>query len=199
MKIYVFTLLLVLLATISRAQILPGTLNVTGASNITQSINDLIQEAGVDDNESSFESNFDANIVSFILDPLLNPLTLDITDSEQACTLNIFRYSVYMHTLNAPQNLIIEAKTSLNSGVRYPFSIPYDNTVDPILGPRDLYTQNGGQYIPIPNDPSVAIKVFEFIGCRTDIPIQFRAKASSLAISGTGNFQVVYTILGSLF
>lgn len=198
MKKFIYTLQLMWVACALNAQILPGTMNVTGASNITQAIDDLIKEAGVDDNEGTFESSFDANLVSFVLDPLLDPLTLGLIDSEETCTLNIFRYSVYMHTINAPQNMVIEAKTTYNSGQRYPKNILYDFLLDPLLGPRDLYPENSGQYIEIPNDGTRAIKVFEFIGCRTDIPVQFRVKASSLAISGTSNFQVVYTILGSL-
>lgn len=199
MKRYIF-IILFLSALVSnvRSQVLPGTLDVTGASSITQTIDDLVKEAGIDDNVVSFESEIDANIVSFVLDPLLDPLTLGLIDSEETCRANIFRFSVYMHTNNAPQNVVIEAKTFFNAGDRFPGLIAYDFLLSPLLGPRNLYPWRGGGYIELPNSGRRAVKVFEFIGCRTNIPVQFRVKASSLAVSGTENFEIVYTVLGSV-
>ena len=207
MKKYSILSVLVLNSLFSFAQIvetlLPGTLNVTGLSSMSQTIDDLIQEAGVDDNTVGFESN-DYVYLSFVLDPTTttDPSGGDdiiVSDSETNCTANIFLYKVYMHTIGAPQNVIIEAKTYDNSGSRYPvYEIGYDTAV-PMgpLGARDLRAENGGAYIPIPNQADIAIKVFEFVGCRQDIPIQFRIKASSLAISGNSSFTIYYTIVGS--
>lgn len=199
MKRYIFIILLfsTLISSV-RSQVLPGTLDVTGASSITQTIDDLVKEAGEDDNMSSFESEIDANIVSFVLDPLLDPLTLGLIDSEATCRANIFRFSVYMHTRNAPENVTIEAKTFYNAGDRFPGLIAYDLLLSLFLGPRNLYPWRGGGYIELPNTGRRAVKVFEFIGCRTNIPVQFRVKASSLAVSGTENFEIVYTVLGSV-
>ncbi|MEQ6122530.1 hypothetical protein [Reichenbachiella sp. MALMAid0571] len=182
----------------SFGQLLPGTLDVTGFPSMSQSINDLVDEAGEDDASYGFESVFDASQISFILDPYTNPITGFTTSSNQNCTANIYRYSVYMHTQNPPQNTVVQAKTTFNSGVRFPAAIPYDDLIIRPLGPRDLTPENGGAYITIPNQGNVAIKVFEFIGCREQIPIQFKINPSALAISGNSNFNVIYTVVGSL-
>ena len=205
MKKYSILSVLLLSSLFSFAQIpetvLPGTLDVTGLSSMSQTIDDLIQEAGVDDNTEGFES-IDYVYLSFILDPTIQTTPVGdiiLSDSERNCTANIFFYEVYMHTIGAPQNVIIEAKTEVDSGSRYPiYEIGYDTAV-PLgpLGARDLRPENGGAYIPIPNQAEIAIKVFEFVGCRQDILIQFRIKASSLALSGNSSFDIVYTIVGS--
>ncbi|MDT0649964.1 hypothetical protein [Autumnicola edwardsiae] len=105
---------------------------------------------------------------------------------------------VYIHAQNAPANFILEARTYLNSGKRFPEISLYDALPLQPLGPRDLTPENGGNYIPVPNDRSQAIKVFEFIGCRTDIPVQFRIRASSLVPARSSNFQIFYTVVGSV-
>lgn len=199
MRRYVFYLLFTAYMGQVKAQVLPGTLDVTGIPNMVQSINDLVMEAGVDDNTVGFETVINANEVNFVLDPYTNPITGITTTSEQNCSVNIFRYSVYMFTQNAPQNVEILARTSMNSGIRFPTYSPYDDAIIQPLGPRDLRPENGGDYITIPNDGSVAIKIFEFVGCRQQIPVQFKVKPSSLAISGVNNFDIFYTVVSSQF
>ena len=174
------------------AQLLPGTMNVSGMPAFIQNIDDVVREAGLDDTVTGFESAIDSNLISFTLDPLL------LLNSEVMCNENVFRYSVYVHTQNLPANLQIEARTYMNSGARFPEVSIYDLLIIQPLGPRDLTPSNGGDYIPVPNDGSQAIKIFEFVGCRTDIPVQFRIKASSKFAGGTGNFNIVYTVVGSL-
>lgn len=198
MKKHILYLLIVLLSFASYGQLLPGTIDVTGFPNVSQEFDDLVQEAGSDDGEIGFESNFDASLVAFILDSSTNPLTGASVTSSRNCSENVYRYSVYMHTTNAPQNIMVEAKTTFNSGVRFPQITLYDGLLVKPLGPRDLTPENGGAYIVIPNDGGAAIKVFEFIGCREDIPIQFRIKASSLANAGLSEMRVYYTVVGSL-
>ena len=179
-------------------QLLPGTLDVSGFPSMSQSVADLVTEAGEDDVNYGFESNIDATLITFILDASTDPVFGFTTTSSQNCSENVYRYSVYMHTSNAPQNTIIEAKTTINSGIRYPATALYDALIVKPLGPRDLTPENGGAYIVIPNNGSAAIKVFEFVGCREDIPIQFRVRPSALSISGNSNFDVFYTVVGSL-
>lgn len=199
MKRYILSILMLSVFIQTKAQVLPGTLDVTGIPNMVQTINDLVMEAGVDDNTIGFETVINANEVSFTLDPYTNPITGITTTSEQNCTANIFRYSVYMFTQNAPQNVEILARTSMNSGVRFPMSSPYDDAIIQPLGPRDLTPENVGDYVTIPNDGSVAIKVFEFVGCRQQIPVQFKVNPSSLAISEVSNFDIFYTVVSSEF
>jgi hypothetical protein len=180
-------------------QILPGTLDVTGMPNLVQTINDIVTEAGEDDKNAGFETEFNATEISFILDPTSVPIT-GVTTSEQNCTANIFRYKVFVHRSGNPDlgSTVIEAKTFSNSGNRFPAVSPYDNLLIQPLGPRDLFPENGGQYIEIPDDPSQAIKIMEFVGCRTDIPIQFRIKPSTLAPAGNTSVEIFYTVIGSL-
>lgn len=199
MNRYIYCFLFIVSIVHAKAQVLPGTLDVTGVPNMVQTINDLVMEAGEDDNTVGFETVINANEVNFILDPYTNPITGITTTSEQNCSANIFRYSVYMFTRNAPQNVEILARTSMNSGVRFPMSSPYDDLLIQPLGPRDLTPENAGDYVTIPNDGSVAIKVFEFVGCRQEIPVQFKVKPSSLAISGVSNFDIFYTVVSSQF
>lgn len=179
-------------------QILPGTLDVSGFPTVSQDFNGVVMEAGQDDGSEGFESSVDAGMISFRLDPFTNPITGFTTTSETNCTTNIYRYTVYMHTQGLPADVIVEAKTFFNSGNRFPSSIPYDGLPVKPLGPRDLAPENGGTYIQLPDDGSQAIKVMEFVGCRENIMIQFRVKASTLASAGNSNFNVFYTVVGSL-
>jgi hypothetical protein len=180
------------LTQITYSQLLPGTLDVSGMPSFIQSVDDVVMEAGLDDTTVGFESNFDATIIGFVLDPLL------LVNSELMCEANVFRYSVYIHTINAPAGLIFEAKTTFNSGLRFPTVSTYDSLPVQPLGPRDLTPSNGGSYIPVPNNGSQAIKIFEFVGCRTEIPIQFKVKPSVLVPGGLSNFDIYYTVVGSL-
>jgi hypothetical protein len=196
----IINLLAALFVTMSGfAQVLPGTLDVTGMPNLTQTLADVTTEAGQDDKEIGFESEFDATIISFILDPTSSPIT-GITSSEENCSVNVFRYKVFVHRSYSFEfeKTIIEAKTFANSGQRFPEVSPYDNLLIQPLGPRDLYPANGGAYIEIPDDPSRAVKIMEFIGCRTNIPIQFRIQPSTLSPAGISNIEIYYTIVGSL-
>lgn len=198
MKIlYYFTILLI--PTFFYAQILPGTLDVIGMPNFTQTISDLTQEAGENDNINGFESDLDATIISFILDPTSLPI-IGLTTSEQNCNINVFKYKVFLHKAYSAEyeDTVIQAKTYSNSGNRFPTISQYDSLPILPLGPRDLYPENGGNYITIPDDPSQAIKIMEFIGCRTEIPIQFKVNPSVLSPAGPSNIEIFYTIVGSL-
>lgn len=192
----IFTFLFLVLNT--KAQLLPGTLDVNGFPNIAQSVEDLVDEAGIDDGIEGFESEINATEISFLLDSSSDPITgLGIT-SDANCSENIYKYSVYIHTDGAPNDAIIEAKTFLNSGNRFPATALYDNLPVQPLGPRNLYPENGGSYIVVPNSGTIAIKIMEFIGCRQNIPIQFRTKASVLSAAGQSTLSVIYTVVGSL-
>lgn len=178
--------------------ILPGTLTVTGVPSISQTLSDLVSEAGKDDNIQGLETEFDVSLVSFVLD---SSTRLGITiPSDQNCSENVFKYSVYMHTSGAPQNVEILARTIENGGNRFPSNALYDDLPIRPLGERNLATQNGGSYITIPNNGNAAIKVFEFIGCRNNIPVQFKVKTSVKAVSGDySNIKIYYTVVGSTF
>ena len=175
---------------------LPGTLNVSGTPNVSQTINDLVSEAGEDDKLTGIETEFDISLIGFVLD---ESTRLGVTiPSDQNCSENVFRYAVYMHTTNAPQDVEIQARTMENSGERYPENAVYDDLLIRPLGDRSLSVENGGNYITIPNDGKAAIKVFEFIGCRENIPIQFKIKPSTKADAGTyNNMRIFYTVVGT--
>ncbi|MEP2279300.1 hypothetical protein [Maribacter sp.] len=198
MKKYMIFLVYYLISWTTFGQLLPGTLDVSGFPNVSQDMSELVEEAGLDDGQIGFESNFDATLISFILDSSSSPILGFTTTSSENCSENVYRYKVFMHTSGAPQNIKVEAKTTFNSGIRFPQTAIYDGLPTQPLGPRDLTTENGGNYILIPNDGNAAIKVFEFIGCREDIPIQFRIEANSLAMAGISDMTVHYTVVGSL-
>lgn len=198
MKRYHLLMLLFFTLRVSTAQILPGTLTVDGFPNVVQNVGDLVAEAGENDGAIGFESSFDASRLAFILDSTTEPLTGIVLTSSANCSENVFRYAVYVHTQGAPAGMLVEAKTFFNSGIRYPQNALYDNLPIQPLGPRDLTPENGGNYITIPNDGGAAIKVFEFVGCREEIPIQFRVRASALSANEVSNFQVFYTVVASL-
>ena len=44
----------------------------------------------------------------------------------------------------------------------------------------------------------LGFKVFEFIGCRTNIPIQFKVRPSAKARAVPANIDVYYMVVGSL-
>ncbi|EIA09818.1 hypothetical protein [Flavobacterium frigoris] len=191
-KLFIIATIVLLSPNLIQAQILDGTLNVTGAPNFTQSTNSVVLEAGLDDTTVGFESAYDATRISFILNPIL------IIPSSTVCQGNVFRYSVYINTVNAPANVILEAKTTTNSGQRVPAVSAYDTLLIKPLGPRNLTPANGGSYITVPNNASQAIKIMEFVGCMQNIPIQFRIKPSSLCPAGTYNIEINYTVTASL-
>ncbi|NLP59192.1 hypothetical protein [Lutibacter sp. B1] len=198
MKKYTLITIFLINTYLSFGQILPGTLDVSGFPNISQTINDLVSEAGLDDTSVGFESNFDTNLITFTLDPTIL-MGITAASTEQNCDANVFRYSVYMYTSYVPDGFIIEAKTTFDSGFGLPAVSTYDTLPIQPLGPRGLTPENGGNYITIPRDGASAIKVFEFVGCREDIPIQFRIKPSVKVVGGNPvNFDVYYTVVGSL-
>ena len=202
MKKLIYLYVLLLSTTFGYAQldgaILPGTLTVEGNPVFIQTINDLVMEAGEDDNIIGFETEFNSSLIGFVLD---ESTRFGITiPSDQNCSENVFRYIVYMHTINAPQNVEIQARSIDNGGNRFPTDALYDDLLIRPLGERDLTTENGGNYITIPNEGSAAIKVFEFIGCREEIPIQFKIKPSVKAIAGDYTaMKIYYTVVGSIF
>ncbi len=180
------------------AQVLNGTLTVNnGSFNITQDAFSSVTEAGLDDTDSEgrIETIPQDNLIGFVLNDSTGVLGAPVT-SEQNCTSAVYLYQVYIHTTGAPVNAVIEARTQTDSGVVYPPSI-----VD-ILNLRSLTPNTVGAdadgYIPIPNNASQAQKVFEFRGCRTDIPIQFRVSPSVLTPGGNSSFQVFYTITATI-
>lgn len=196
-KTFIITVLLFFNYTVSISQILPpneilpATLDVRGMPSFIQNINDVVTEAGLDDSTVGFESNFDETLIDFVLDPVL------LVPSITVCEGNVYLYKVYINTVNAPDNVIIEAKTTTNSGQRVPASSVYDILNIP-FGPRGLTPENGGTYITVPNNPNQAIKIFEFVGCRTDIPIQYRIKPSVLAPAQVYDFDINFTITATL-
>ncbi|MEH6406579.1 MAG: hypothetical protein V7767_04795 [Leeuwenhoekiella sp.] len=199
MKKIQFIIFVLGFTTAVNAQLLPGTLDVQGMPNFSQSFTDVIAEAGEDDASLGFETTFNATEIGFVLDPT-SLFGTEISNTESNCSANVFRYKVYMHTINAPADIIIEARTFTDSGSALPAigASPYDNLIIQPLGPRGLTPENGGDYISVPNNASQAIKVFEFIGCRTSIPIQFKVRPSAKARAIPANIDVYYTVVGSL-
>ncbi|SHJ57186.1 hypothetical protein [Pseudozobellia thermophila] len=171
-------------------QLLSGSLYGTSGPTYSQTLGDLVTEAGEDGTGTAYETGASEVMLSFRLDPGL------LSSSAQRCTSNVYKYKVFIHIQNAPEGLVLEARTFSNAGDRYPASILYD--VLPVNGPRDLYPENGGDYITIPDDETAAIKLFEFTGCRENIPIQFRISASVLAEPGASSTEIYYTVVGSL-
>ena len=200
MRLYITTMVILLFNVGLKAQVLPGTLDVTGFPNFSQSFADVITEAGEDDKNKGYETEINASELGFILDPSTAPITGFVTTSEQNCTTNIYRYKVFIHMEidNKFEETTIEVKTFANSGVRFPSSIPYDSSLIQPLGPRNLTPENGGGYISIPSDPKQAIKIMEFVGCRESIPVQFRVNPSTLSPAETDNVLLVYTVVGSV-
>ncbi|TDE05913.1 hypothetical protein [Flavobacterium sandaracinum] len=191
-KLCIITVSFLLSFSCSQAQILAGTLNVTGMPSFTQSVNAVVVEAGLDDTTVGFESNFDATKIGFVLNPIL------LLPSSLVCEQNVYRYSVFINSVNTPANVTLEAKTTVNSGLRFPTVSIYDTLLIQPLGPRNLTPTNGGNYTTVPNNATQAIKIMEFIGCRQDIPIQFRIKPSALCPAGNYNFEINYTVTASL-
>ena len=191
-KLLILSLILVLPCYCIQGQILAGTLDISGMPSFTQNISSVVKEAGKDDASVGFESAYDASKIGFVLNPIL------LLQSSAVCEANVYRYSVYVHTVNAPANIILEAKTTVNSGFRFPLVSVYDTLLIKPLGERNLTPTSGGSYIVVPNSGTQAVKIMEFIGCRTDIPIQFRIKPSALCPAGTYNFDISYTVTASL-
>lgn len=194
MKKTLLIIVIIFLSENTNAQILPGTLEVSGMPDFSQSPLDLVSEAGLDDITAGFESVIDASQVGFTLDPLLLPFTT----SEVMCEGNVYRYTLYIHTQNIPKDVQIAARTFVNSGSRFPEVSTYDDLPVQPLGPRDLTPANGGAYVTLSNNANEAVKILEFIGCRTQIPIQFKINPSVLAEATSNSFEIYYTIVASL-
>jgi hypothetical protein len=191
MKWYFFILTLVLSNLGVQSQVLPGRLDVRGMPNFVQSVDDLVREAGLKDNAEGFESSFDACLLDFMLE------ASSIPESRVLCEANIFRYSVYIHATGVPGGVFLEAKSTNNSGFRFPINSNYDNLILKPLGPRDLNPSEGGGYILVPTDASKARKIFEFVGCRTEIAVQFRVKTEAFLNAGTENLELWFTVVSN--
>ncbi|MDO7171537.1 hypothetical protein [Mariniflexile sp. AS56] len=200
MKRYLYSILFLVTLQYANGQVQDGTLVITGSPSFSQSA--ATQEAGLDDSENIIGS-LDP-LVTFILNETINPVTGDTTSREQNCE-TVYLYKVFMHTSNMPAGTIIKAKTFDNSGSRFPLVSNYDGLPPSgkYFGDRDLVAETNGAdidgFITIPDDGTVAIKVFEFKGCREDIPVEFRVTPSVGTPSGTSNFQVYYTITAEPF
>lgn len=180
------------------SQVLSGTLTVNyGSFNLTQDVTNLVTEAGLDDTVSvnKIETLPEDNLIGFIIDESTGVGGAPVS-SEDNCTSAVYLYQVYIHTTGAPVNSIIQARTQTNSGTVYPPSL-VDTFGLRYLTPNTVGADPDG-YITIPNDASQAKKVFEFTGCRTDIPIQFRLSPSVLANGGNSTVQVFYTITATV-
>lgn len=171
-----------------------GMMVVNGTPFISQQISDLITEAGENDNSEIFSFS-NAHEVSMYVDPagLIIPGTV-----EEACSSNVFKYTLYANVENAPTGVEISAKTEVNGGQRYPLNSPYDVLPNKPLGERDLTAENAGQYIVLPSDPNSAIKIAEFVGCRENIPIQYRVKASLLSPAEISSLNIKFSVVGSV-
>lgn len=200
MKKIIYTLLISFVTQFGSAQVQDGTLTINGTVDFSQLT--ATMEAGLNDVEN-FNSAVEPEL-SFILNPTTNPLTGGTTSSEQNCE-TVYLYKVFIHSINAPTGAIVKAKTFDNSGQRFPLVSNYDGLLPGLqyFGPRDLAAETVGTdadgFITIPNDATQAIKVFEFKGCRQDIPIEFRVSPDVFIPSGTSNFDVVYTITAEPF
>lgn len=191
------TLFLLFLSLNLTAQILPGSIEIKGSPFLKQPKSSLSSEAGLDDDNQGFESRPNAMKVDFTLDPGPDILG-NITSSKELCQANIFRYSVYMHVIGAPPGFQLKARTFSGSGNRFPKNALYDRLPVQPLGPRDIYPENGGAYILLPNNPGNAVKVCEFVGCREDIEFQFLIIPTQEINADLGQVQVYYTIVGTI-
>lgn len=196
MKKYLIAFVLLLSVHLIVAQVQDGTFTVVGAPNLSQSV--TIMEAGLNDS-----GNIDTSTIpelSFVLNPTYDMTgTIVVSNSEQNCE-TVYLYKVFIHTVNAAAGVIVKAKTDANSGQRFPLLSTYDGLppAGQYFGERDLFPETNGAdvdgYITIPNDATQAIKVFEFKGCRENIPVDFRLSPDVSTPSGSSSFQVVYTI-----
>ncbi|MFC4723265.1 hypothetical protein ACFO5O_13090 [Geojedonia litorea] len=200
MKNIYFIILVITCATFAHSQVQDGTLTLNGAPNFSQIV--AVMEAGLDDAEI-IPSDTEP-LLSFILNSTIDPITGLSTSAEENCE-TVYLYKVFLHTVNAPTGAVIKAKTYDNSGDRFPLVSNYD-TLPPAsqyFGQRDLTAETAGAdidgFITIPNDATQAIKVFQFKGCRENIPIEFRATPNVFTPSGSNLFQVVYTITAEPF
>ncbi|MDO6743670.1 hypothetical protein Q4553_03735 [Tenacibaculum soleae] len=195
MKKHIITLIFILNTFFIFGQVLPGTLSVTGQPFIIESTFELPTEAGDGQSGIASESGINGQEISFVLNPtLLGPIP---TTSEQNCTANVYLYKVFMHTEAIPNGVLIEARAS-TGGTAVPALSPYDILNIP-FGPRAVTLENGGAYITLPDDGSQAIKVFEFVGCRENVPVQFRVKAKSkVSTDLISNVNIFYTITATI-
>lgn len=184
-------ILLFLATQCSYGQIFTGQLIINGTPEYTQNQSDFVSEAGTQIDGQPYESLSSETQLSYTLDPTL----LGGTSSEM-CSANIYKYRVYMHTQELPEGFSLEVKTTPNSGSRFPTVIAYDSF--PLLGARDLSPSQGGAYISLSNNGSAAVLVMEFIGCRTQVPVQFRYTPGPLENAGDYQIEVVYTVVASL-
>ena len=79
------TCILILISTlhVCAQQLIPGTLDVIGMPSLSQSIADLVKEAGLDDTSIGFESSSNAIEITFKLDEGTDPVTGTPTTSDE--------------------------------------------------------------------------------------------------------------------
>ncbi|NKI27005.1 hypothetical protein HCG49_10570 [Arenibacter sp. 6A1] len=199
MSFRLYSFIFLLNISLGFGQIKQGTLNVTGYPNFKQTLNEVVTEPGVDDN-LGVETNMNTSMLSFTLDESSGTiLGGGIVSSLVNCSNHIFRYKVFMHRSSHPEydNMVVMARVT-GEGARFPSSIPYDNLPGGILGPRNLTPANNGQYIAIPDSPFRATKIMEFIGCWRDIPIQYKILPSAKSPVNPPDFEIFFTVVGSV-
>ncbi len=181
-------------------ELLPGQLVVSGSVSVNQDVNDILgNEAGLDDKVVNADSTIK---LEYTLNAQGGPIGLN---STQMCSNNIYLYRVYLHS-NAPNDIMVEAQTLEGSGTAippYPLGpsqatlYPGAATYDASPLPDRTLTSSSASFVEIPNDAQFAKKIFEFVGCRTQIPINFRV-TSGVSAPNNSSVDIYYTIVGSL-
>ncbi len=172
----------------------PSSMVVDGSPVLVQDNSVLLTEAGLND-ESVLVSNENAHLIDVFVNQGVVVVGMD--GQTYSCEDQVYRYTLYAHvSVNIP-GLQVAARTYQNGGQAYPPISSYDQLEVQPLGPRELQAANGGQFISLPSGGDAAIKIAEFVGCRYDIPIQFRVQGDITIPSGPLPFQVVYSITAS--
>ncbi len=179
------------------AQDFAGTLLVN-TQPLEQPSDQIIKEAGADDIAEGFI--------------LLDAATLSYTTTEQNifnaavsnCSANNYRYGVYMHAVNLPAGMTIEARLNNTGSADLSGNLVggvLATLLQGIFGARGAYPRGGfGAWFEIPNNANNALLIYEFVGCRQGMTLDFRVKASSRLgggiINSSNNLQLVYTVRG---
>ena len=178
------------------AQDFAGTL-VVNTQPLNQPSDQIIKEAGADDIAEGFI--------------LLDAATLSYSTTEQNifnaavsnCSGNNYRYGVYMHAINLPAGMTIEARLNEPGSADLsgdPVGGVLATLLQGIFGARGAYPRGGaGEWFEIPTNGNNAILIYEFVGCRQGMTLDFRVKATSRLGGGTAanaNLQLVYTVRG---
>lgn len=181
---HIFTLMLFVFGfnCFSQSNMFLGTLTIENTLNFNQTIGDVVQEAGGDDASKGFII-YEGNILSY---------------TTVNCEANIYRYGVYAYVIGLPQGVTLEARLN-NRGIGIPSSMITD--LSGAVIPRDAYSRPGGNdgFHALPNDGSQANLLYEFVGCRQDMSLDIRIKASSatyIPALSTNNIEIIYTVRG---